>query len=525
MYIGYTRYFLRAVLLASATLLFLGLTDEQMPPESSPVPPVNLTPEEDVVAAVIPCRDMIDDGLFQSIKRRSQEAINAGATFLIYQIETYGGLVKSADDISKYFIQELDENVRTVAYITTEAISAGAWVSVSCEDIIMRENSKIGDCAPITLGGEGLEGVEREKTESFIRSAFQTAAEANNYPAAVLEAMVTQRLKVFQVKNNETGDFEYFANLDNIGDPNAYDLKYSRMIDDEETLITLTSSEALEYGVARAVVKDLNEALAWLEGRYNVTFGPSPVVYETTWSEELVRKINHPTVMGVLFMLMLLGIYIELNTPGLGLPGLFALICLIIIVGSKYLIGMANWIEIAVFVIGVFFLLLEILVIPGFGIAGVIGILFIFAGLFGMLIKNAPNEIPWPQTDLQWSEFMDGVLGLVGGLIGFAVMASIITRYLPRMGIFSGLILAPSLNTQIEPRKPDMTAPPEYETQGVQVGDIGRVLSPLRPCGTVRFGETIVDVVARAEFLQKGDNVRILEIHGNRVVVGKIESE
>ena len=127
------------------------------------------------IAVVITCKGMIDDGLFQSIKRRSQQAIDNGASYLIYEIQTYGGLVKSADEISKYWIMGIGKNVHTVAYITTEAISAGAMISVSCKDIIMLENTKIGDCAPIMMGAK-LEGTEREKTESFIRGIFSSAA-------------------------------------------------------------------------------------------------------------------------------------------------------------------------------------------------------------------------------------------------------------------------------------------------------------------------------------------------------------
>jgi membrane-bound serine protease (ClpP class) len=146
-----------------------------------------------VTAAVIVCKGMIDDGLFKSIQRRTQMALDEGVEYLIYEIQTYGGLVQSADDISKYFILDIGKKAHTVAYVTTEAISAGAMISVSCQDIIMLENTKIGDCAPITLGGK-LEGVEREKTESFIRTIFVAAAEANSYPAAMLKAMDPCRL-------------------------------------------------------------------------------------------------------------------------------------------------------------------------------------------------------------------------------------------------------------------------------------------------------------------------------------------
>lgn len=129
-------------------------------------------------AAVIICKGMIDDGLYKSIQRRTQIALDTDVEYIVYEISTYGGLLQSADDISKYFILDIGKKAHTVAYVTTEAISAGAMISVSCRDIIMRENTTIGDCAPIAIGTK-LEGVEREKTESFTRAAFSRAAEAN----------------------------------------------------------------------------------------------------------------------------------------------------------------------------------------------------------------------------------------------------------------------------------------------------------------------------------------------------------
>ena len=161
----------------------------------------NVSPEPpSVKAAVIICKDMIDNGLYESIRRRTQFALDEGAEYLIYEISTYGGLVSAADDISKYFL-DASKEAHTVAYITTEAISAGAMISVHCQDIIMLENATIGDCAPITIvPSQKLEGVEREKTESFIRGIFDRAANANGYPKALLFAMVTMQIEVYRVK-------------------------------------------------------------------------------------------------------------------------------------------------------------------------------------------------------------------------------------------------------------------------------------------------------------------------------------
>jgi membrane-bound serine protease (ClpP class) len=487
----------------------------------------DISPEQpSVKAAVIVCKGMIDDGLFKSIKRRTQIARNKGAEYLIYEIQTYGGLVSSADDISKYFLDAAKE-AHTVAYITTEAISAGAMISVHCQDIIMLENTTIGDCAPVVLiPSQKLEGVEREKTESFIRGIFDRAANANSYPRALLRAMVTMQIEVYRVKNIQTGKDEFFESIELPNkDPNIYDLNNKEIVVESDKLLTLIATDALEYGIARAVVKDLGGALDFLGKRDGVTFAGEPIVLKTLWSEEMVRWLNSPAVMGVLVMLALLGVYIEFNTPGVGLPGLVAAICFAIIIGSKYLHGLANWVEVAVFLLGVILLMVEIFLLPGFGIFGFSGIVCIFAGLFGMLIKNTPDELPWPQDAIAWNDFTWGVMGLAGGFIGFVVLAWVFSKYLPKMQFLSGLILVPTaakLGTEFEV---SMTTLPESKTIGVNVGESGEVVSRLRPTGKAKFGDAIVDVVAAGEFLEAGTAVEIIEIHGNRVVVKAVTNQ
>lgn len=475
-----------------------------------------------VKVAIIPCKNMIDDGLYKSIRRRTQIALDEGVEYLIYEIGTYGGLLKSADDIAKYFILDVGKKAHTVAYITTEAISAGAMISVSCQDIIMLENTTIGDCAPIQLGGK-LEGVEREKTESFTRAAFSRAAEANKYPVALLKAMVTMQIEVYRVKNIESDSYEFFEKEKLPKDPNKYDLDGKELIVKDNEILTLTASKAYEYGIARAQVQSVEQALAFLSKRDGVSF-EEPILLKTNWSEEMVRWINSPAVMGILVMLALLGVYIEFNTPGVGLPGLVAVICFVIIIGSKFLIGLANWVEVALFVTGLVLLVIEIFVLPGFGIAGVLGILCILVGLFGMLVKNPPEKIPWPQNPLDWVTFEDGVLGLGVGVVGFGLLAWLVTKYLPKIELFSGLSLSPAAAKKGSEFEVNITAPAEIEEVTVNIGDVGVVCSTLRPTGKVKFDEKIVDCVAEAHFLDKGAEVTIIDIHGNRVVVKKLKS-
>ncbi len=472
-------------------------------------------------AAVIPCKGMIDDGLFSSIKRRSETALEAGADYLIYEISTYGGLVKSADDISKYFILDIGHRAHTVAYVTTEAISAGAMISVSCKDIIMLQSTTIGDCAPIKMGDK-LEETEREKAESFIRATFSRAAETNGYPAALLKAMVSRHVQVYKVKNQKTGEWSFYESEKLPKNTKIFDLENKELIISDKEILTLNAAEAKEYGIAREVVSNRDEALDFLAARDGIKFNRPVITYQTNWSEELVRLLNHPSFTGILFMLGLLGIYIELKTPGLGLPGLVAVICFAILFGSRFLVGLATWWEIAIFIIGVILLLIEIFVIPGFGIAGITGLVCIFIGLFAILVPNRPDELPWPKYDFDWQIFIKGAWGFGLGFVGFLMVAWILAKFLPKTRLFGGLVLAPApAGAEL---KVNMTAPVQSENLDVNVGDIGEVLSPLRPTGQARFGDAVVDVVAEGVFLEKTQKVEIIEIHGNRVVVKENEN-
>ena len=471
-------------------------------------------------AAIIICKGDIDNGLYRSIVRRTNMAIEQGCEYLIYEIDTYGGDLFSADNISDYFLLEVNDRAHTVAYVSKKAISAGSMISVACEDIIMKNKTKIGDCAPIQPGVK-LEGVEREKVETFTRAAFVNSAQANGYPETLLRAMVTMQIEVYRVKNLQTGEYEFFESERLPKDPNSYDLDGQELIVKNDELLTLTASEAYEYGISRTLVDDVAGALDFLSERDGVVFSEQSIVLRTNWSEEMVRWINSPAIMSVLIMLALLGVYIELNSPGVGLPGLVAVICFAIILGSKYLYGLANWVEVTMFGIGVLLLLVEILLIPGFGIVGFLGIVCIVLGVFGMLLKNPPDKVPWPQTEFDMQLITNGLLGLVLGLAGFAVLVWLFAKYLPKIPLLGRLMLRPAALKPAGPMPISMTAPPEGKTAGPKVGDMGVVSSKLRPTGKAKIGDAIVEVVAEGEFLDIGTEVMIIAIKGNNVVVRK----
>lgn len=498
------------------------------------------------VAVIITCRDMVDEGMHASIKRRTAEALAAGATYIIYEIETFGGRVDSGISIHDYFLTEVRYQAHTVAYLPGEAISAGALISVACQDIVMRKGSKIGDCAPILMGGK-LEGVEREKMESPLREYFEDAAQTNGYPAALCEAMVTADKEVWRVKHVQTGEYEYLLTEDlPKQDPNA--IAEKELIVKKGELATFHAADALEYGLARVVAEGppeqaRQEMLSFLEERDNVVFNRPVASLHTNWSEEMVRWLTNPAVAAVLLSLALLGVYVELNTPGLGLAGGVALAALAILFGSKFLIGMANWWEIAVFVIGIALLMVEIFVIPGFGVAGISGILLMVFSLGAMMVQNAPDQLPIPVSPTDWGLFEQHVIWSSVAFFCFLVIAYFLGRFLPQIPVANRLILAGpggqaglansqggglggtnvaatvSGTAEAGPAGSGTTIEP---SAAVEVGQCGISLSPLRPGGNARFAATRLTVVSRGELIESGRKIRIVAIEGNRIVVQEV---
>jgi membrane-bound serine protease (ClpP class) len=476
-------------------------------------------------AVIITIEEMVDEGLYESIVRRTEAALAQKTNYIIYEIDTFGGRVDSAIKIYDYFLQDVGSRAHTIAYIPTKAISAGALISVACRDIIMKKATKLGDCAPISMGGT-LEGVEREKIETVLRSYFTDAANINGYPAALCRAMVTDKLEVYQVKNLQTDKFEFFEK-EVLPRDYPYDVDNARVVVKEGELLTLTADQAFEYGFARKVVEGLDEAalenvLAFLEERDGVQL-PRPVaVLETNWSEELVRWIGSPAVAGILMMVALLGIYMELKTPGLGLPGAVAIAALVILFGSKYLHGMANWWEIAVFFIGLGLLILEIFVIPGFGFAGISGAFMMIFALGAMMVTNRPDELPIPASPVDWEIFEDQLTWSAIGFILFVACAYVFGRYLHKIPIANRLVLvAQAESAQV--RSGGVAAP--APVWPVMVGQEGISLSQLRPSGNAKFGATRLTVVTRGELVETKRKIKVVALDGNSIVVKEVAGQ
>lgn len=422
---------------------------------------------------VIPIKGTIDLGLSAFVERAVREAETAGCSTIIFEIDTLGGRVDAALKIRDAII---DAKVPTVAFINKRAISAGALISLACKTIYMAPAGTIGAAKPVECGIScSPEQKADEKTVSFLRKEFKSTAERNGHPANIAEAFVDQDVE--------------------IKDLNA-----------KGKLLTLTTAEALAWKLAAATCGSLDDLFKQLN------LLPSSLTrIQPTWSENIVRFLTHPIVSSALLMIGIMGIAVEIKTPGFGIPGILGTVCILVFFCAQYLVGLANRIDLAIFAAGMILLLLEIFVIPGFGITGISGIILIITGIFLALVKRPLPGLPVPEGEIWNAVYVIGSALIIGTSSAFFLF-----RYvLPRTEFMSGIIL-----------KHDEKASTGYvstaENLDRLVGTVGMAHSQLRPAGKGIFSDMLLDVVTEGDLVDKGAQIKIIAIHGSRIVVKKV---
>jgi len=289
----------------------------------------------------------IDLVLAPYVKRVINEAEEAGADAVIFKINTFGGRVDAATQIKDAI---LDSEIPTVAFVDKRAISAGALITLSCQRIAMTSGASIGATTVVDMEGKK----QAEKYQSYMRSEMRSTAEKNKRPTDIAEGMVDERVVV-------------------------------EGLVDSTKLITLTTEEAIHYGVADTSLESIDDVLNWIGAE-----GAEIVTVKQNAAEKIIQFLNHPFITSILLMIIFVGLFTEIKTPGWGLPGTAAVVALIIFFGSGYILDIVSSMDIIIFIVGIALLLLEIFVIPGFGIAGVLGILMIISGIFLGLVGDFP---------------------------------------------------------------------------------------------------------------------------------------
>src|SRR5690606_23192498 len=288
-------------------------------------------------------KEDIGPNAWRTVNLAHQKATEVRAEMFLIELNTFGGAVNFADSIRTKL---LGSTMHTVVYINNNAASAGALISLASDEIYMQKGGSMGAASVVNQSGE----IMPEKYQSYMRGLMRATAEAKGRDPKMAEAFV---------------------------DPSVSLPAYK----EEGKVLTFTASEAVRANLAKAEVKSESEIFADLQ-----LLTPTVVKHELTWVDHIIALLINPMVSGLLIMGILGGIYFELQTPGIGFALVVALVSAALFFAPLYLQGLAdNW-EILLFVIGVLLLAAEIFVIPGFGVAGILGIIFVLCGLsFSML--------------------------------------------------------------------------------------------------------------------------------------------
>jgi membrane-bound serine protease (ClpP class) len=419
---------------------------------------------------VFEIKDNIDPRMNRKVKLALEDAARQEADMIIIEMDTYGGAVNDADDIRTMI---LENKTPIHVWINKDAASAGALISIACDSIYMASGASIG-AATVVMGGGGGGEAAPDKYQSYMRSMMRSTAEAKGRNPQIAEAMVDEKLEVDGV--SKAG-----------------------------SVVTFSVSEAIANGFCEGQVNSIDEVIArqGLE-EYDL------VRHQTSNVEEIIAFFLNPAVSGFLILIIFAGIYFEIQTPGVGFPIAASITAIILYFIPYYLTGLAaNW-EIAVFIIGIILLVIEIFVIPGFGIFGILGVICILTGLtLGMVPNDAFDFTFVPSGDL-FAALLTVILAAIVAIALIFFLAPKVNQW----GAFRSISLA---TTQ---KRTEGYTSSFY--QDSMLGKEGITQTRLMPSGRVLIEDEIYDAYSRGEFIDKGEAVRVISTEGTSLRVKKI---
>ncbi len=418
---------------------------------------------------VFELKQEISNSALRLVKKAFAEAEVQKADIIIMKLNTYGGELSAADEIHTLI---LNSKIPVYVLVEQNAASAGALISISCDSIYMKRGSTIGAASVVNQAGE----IMPDKYQSYMRGMMRATAQQRGRDPMIAEGMVT---------------------------PNGY----LKDIADSGRIITMTTDEAIRYHYCQAQAEDVREVLKHA-GVSEYTL----VTYEPSWLDAFIGFLMNPIVNSILLLMIIGGIYFEFQHPGIGIPLFMGLGAAVLYFAPLYIDGLAaNW-EILIFVVGVILLVLEIFVIPGFGVAGITGIILVVAGLTLALLNNHNFDFSFTSSTVIFSALLRVVAIVTLGLIAaFAFGRSFLDSRAMKnvvltdtMKSTTGFIDAPS------------------KLKGL-IHQTGTAVTDLRPSGTVNVNNEQRDAVGEGGYIHKGEAIRVIEIRGNYLVVRKAE--
>lgn len=412
----------------------------------------------------------IEEGIFEPALRifntAMDEADSLNADWIVLRLDTYGGAVDVADQMRTRL---LNSDIPTAVFIVNNAASAGALISVACDSIYMTEAATIG--AAVVVEAQG--GAAAEKYQSYFREKFRATAEKQGRDPDIAEAMVNP------------------------------DVHIPGVIDSGK-ILTFTAKEALANNYCDAIIAQQQDVYTQL----GIT-NPRIVEYNPTWVDNIIRLFRQPAVSGILISVIFFGIFFELQSPGIGFPLIAAVVAAAMYFTPLYLDGLAaNW-EILLFFGGIALIAVELFVIPGFGIAGISGIVITLGGLVLSLVRNVQFDFTFTDT----GDFGEAILIVAGGLLATIAGLALIGRNLANSPLTRLLIFTDAT------RKEEGYTTDTFQGKPSLTGSRGTAVTPLHPSGTVEIAGERYDAYTAGEYIEAGREVEVVEAIGFSVKV------
>jgi membrane-bound serine protease (ClpP class) len=429
---------------------------------------------------VVPLSGEISPSLFLFLRRVEKAAENAGAAAIIFEMNTYGGQLDSAEKITGVLNHA---TIPTYTYINSNAGSAGALIALATKHIFMAPVSAIGAAAPVLPTGEDLPATEKDKTVSYWSALIRSSAIRNGHNPDIGEAFINKDKEV------------------KIGD---------RIVHPKGSLLTLNAQEATEVVNGKPLLADgISDSVRDLMRQAHLK--GEAVALDPSGFEQLAFWI---TALAPLLLLGgIIGAYLEFKIPGASLPGIISAICFALFFLGHFLAGLAGWEVIVLFALGIVFVLIEILFFAHSTIIfGVVGIFLMLASLLWAMIDRYPGQTFFPTGNMLAVPLLNLFVAIILAVIAIAVLA----RFLPRTSIYRRF----ALMTTNAPGPSLAGVPREFATAlAVTPGMRGTSLTNLRPSGKARFAEHVVDVVTEGEFIALETPITVIQTDGMRVVV------
>ena len=414
------------------------------------------------------------------LRRAIKAAENAGASAVIIDMDTYGGRLDAAADICAVLNRT---TIPTYTFINSNAGSAGSLLALATRHIYMSPVSAIGAAAPVLEGGAELTGTEKDKTLSYWSALVRNSSTRNGHNPDIGEAFMDKEKEV------------------KIGD---------RVVHAKGTLLTLNAQEATQMINGKPLLADgTADSVEDLAKKAGLT--GALVAVEPSGFERLAFWIT--AIAPLLLLLGIICAYLEFKMPGASVPGIIAAICFALFFAGHYLAGLAGWEVVALFVLGVVFVLVEILFFAHSTIVfGVVGVFLMLASLLWAMIDRYPRETFFPTGDMLAVPLRNLFFTLIVATLVILVLA----RYLPKTNLYRRFALMTT-----NPPGPSLAGVPREFTTSVDLtpGMQGTAQTMLRPSGKARFADHVVDVITEGEFVPAETPVTVIQKDGMRVVV------